>query len=266
MKTFILLHGSYHGAWNWHKVVPLIQNIGHRAITIDMPGHGLDRKKIHSATLSDYVNKTIEVIQAVEGKVILLAHSRNGIVISRVAEKIPEKIEKLIYLASYLIPNGKSMMEYALLDRKSLVIQNTVPKISLKLASRLIKNYTGYKKTLIDLVLPKKFRTHRLSQHIYKEALYHDCPPEITELANVLLTPEPNLGGFEKLKLTAERYGKIPKIYIECLQDRAVTLFLQRRMQKDSPCDRVFQIDSSHSPFFSKPEELCGILNEIAKE
>lgn len=90
-----------------------------------------------------------------------------------------------------------------------------------------------------------------MSQHIYKEALYHDCPPEITELANVLLTPEPNLGGFEKLKLTTERYGKIPKIYIECLQDRAVTLFLQRKMQKDSPCDRVFQIDSSHSPSYN---------------
>lgn len=266
MKTFILLHGSYHGAWNWHKVVPLLQELGYQTISIDMPGHGIDRTNLHLATLDDYANKTIDVIRRIEGKVILLAHSRNGIVISKVAEKIPEKIEKLIYLASYLIPNGRSMMEYALLDRKSLVIQNTIPKISLKLASRLIKNYTGYKKTLIDLFLPKKYRTHRLSQHIFHDALYHDCPLEITELANVLLTPEPNLGGFEKLKLTEERYGKIPKIYIECLQDRAVTLFLQRKMQKDSPCHRVFQIDSSHSPFFSKPQELCDILYQIARE
>ncbi|WP_341866996.1 alpha/beta fold hydrolase [Leptospira mtsangambouensis] len=57
MKTFILLHGSYHGAWNWHKIVPLLQQLGHQAISIDMPGHGLDRKKIHSTTLNDYVNK-----------------------------------------------------------------------------------------------------------------------------------------------------------------------------------------------------------------
>ncbi|TGL45603.1 alpha/beta fold hydrolase [Leptospira perdikensis] len=264
MKTFILLHGSYHGAWNWHKLVPHIHNSGHRAINIDMPAHGIDRNKIHSVTLDDYVNKTIQTIQGIEGKVILLAHSRNGIVISKVAEKYPEKIEKLIYLAAYLIPNGKSMMDYALLDRNSLVIQNTIPKVSIKLATSLLKNYTGYKKTLIDIFLPKTFRTHRLSPHIFREALYHDCPAEITELANVLLTPEPNLGGFEKLKLTKERYGIVPKIYIECLQDRAVTLFIQRKMQKDSPCDHVFQIDSSHSPFFSKPEELCRILNEIA--
>ncbi|MGE8721958.1 alpha/beta fold hydrolase [Leptospira terpstrae] len=266
MKTFILLHGSYHGAWNWHKVVPLLQKLGHQTINLDMPGHGIDRTNIHSATLDDYTNKTIDVIRRIEGKVILLAHSRNGIVISKVAEKIPEKIEKLIYLASYLIPNGKSMMEYALLDRKSLVIQNTIPKVSLKLTSLLIQNYSGFKKTLIDIFLPKKFRTHRLSQHIFHEALYHDCAPEITELANTLLTPEPNLGGFEKLRLTPERFGKIPKIYIECLQDKAVTLMIQRKMQKDTPCDRVFQIDSSHSPFFSKPKELCDILNEIAKE
>jgi len=83
--------------------------------------------------------------------------------------------------------------------------------------------------------LPNKFRTHRLSQHIFQKALYQDCSPEIIELANVLLTPEPNLGGFEKLKLTKERFGRIQKVYIECSQDRAVTLFLQSKMQRDSP-------------------------------
>ena len=264
MKTFILIHGSYHGAWNWHKIVPLLQKEGHNAISLDMPGHGKDRQKIHTVTFNDHINTTINAINEIEGKVILLAHSRNGIIISQVAEKCPEKIETLVYLASYLVPNGKSMMDYCLLDSDSLVLQNVVPKINIKLANLLNRNFTGFKKQLINLFLPKKFRTHHLSSQIFKEALYHDCPDEITELANDLLTLEPNLGGFEKLKLSKERYSEIPRIYIECLQDRAVTLFIQQKMQQASPCDKVYQIDSSHSPFFSKPEELTNILCEIA--
>jgi pimeloyl-ACP methyl ester carboxylesterase len=264
MKTFVLIHGSYHGAWNWHKVVPLLEANGHKAIGIDMPGHGIDKQEIHTTTFDDYLKKTVSAIYKTEGKVILLAHSRNGIVISQVAEQCPEKVEKLIYLASYLVPNGKSMMDYALLDKDSLVLQNVIPKIDVKSAKQLIKNFKGFKKHLINLLLPKKLRTHKLSPHIFKEALYHDCLPEIAELANVLLTPEPNLGGFEKLKLSTERYGKIPRIYIECLQDRAVTLFIQRKMQEDSPCDKVYQMNTSHSPFFSNPKELCDILLDIA--
>lgn len=264
MKTFILIHGSYHGAWNWHKVIPILIKNGHKAISLDMPGHGIDKQKLHTVTFDDCVNKIISFIHKTEGKVILLAHSRNGIVISQVAERYPEKIEKLIYLASYLVPNGKSMMDYAILDTNSLVLQNVVPKIDLNRVKKLNKSYVGFKKQLINFMLPSKLKTHKLHPHIFKEALYHDCPDEITELANELLTAEPNLGGFEKLQLSENRYGKIPRIYIECLQDRAVTLPIQRKMQEDSPCDKIYQLNTSHSPFFSKPRELCNILLEIA--
>lgn len=264
MKTFILIHGSYHGAWNWHKVIPILEKNGHKAVSIDMPGHGIDRQKLHTVTFSDCVNKILSTICRMEGQVILLAHSRNGVIISQAAEHCPEKIEKLIYLASYLVPNGKSMMDYALLDTNSLVIQNLVPKINTRRAEKLNKSYKGFKKIIINSLLPAKLKTHKLSPHIFKEALYHDCQDEITELAHELLTAEPNLGGFEKLRLSENRYGKIPRYYIECLQDRAVTLPIQRRMQQESPCDKTYQINTSHSPFFSKPQELCDILSEIA--
>lgn len=264
MKIFILIHGSYHGAWNWHKVVPILEKNGHKAIPLDMPGHGIDKQKLHTVTFDDCVNKIVSAIRKIDGKVILLAHSRNGIVISQAAEQCPEKIEKLIYLASYLVPNGKSMMDYALLDINSLVLQNIVPNIDIKRAKKLNESYVGFKKQLINFLLPKKLKTHKLSPHIFKEALYHDCPDEITELANELLTAEPNLGGFEKLQLSKNKYGKIPRIYIECLQDRAITIPVQRKMQEDSPCDKTYQLNTSHSPFFSKPQELCDILLEIA--
>jgi hypothetical protein len=104
-----------------------------------------------------------------------------------------------------------------------------------------------------------------LRQAAYKQALYHDCPDEITALADALLEPEPNLPGFTPLRLSEARYGRVPKVYIECTQDRAVTLALQRRMQKDSPCDHVFMLEASHSPFFSCPRVLVAQMLECLR-
>ena len=66
--------------------------------------------------MQNTVQKICDLIDTIEGKVILVGHSKNGIMISQVAEYRPEKIEKLIYLAAYLIPNGKTQAEYSAQD------------------------------------------------------------------------------------------------------------------------------------------------------
>ena len=261
MATFILIHGSFHGAWNWHKVIPLIEQSGHKALALDMPGHGLDTTPVHKVTFRQCVNKVKGLIDTIKGEVVLVAHSRNGMIISQVAEERANRIKKLIYIAAYLIPNGKSMMHFGIQDKESLVYQHVFPKV---IESRVLKVLSLYKykllRKLLPLITPNSQKTHQLNSKVFKEALYHDCPTEITELANALLTEEPNFPGFEILQLSNKNYGKIPKTYIECLQDRAVTLKLQRMMQRASPCDYVYQLDSSHSPFFSMPEKLVDLL------
>jgi pimeloyl-ACP methyl ester carboxylesterase len=107
MKTFILIHGSWHSAWNWHKVVPLLEKKGHHAISIDLPGMGRDKTPILEVKMATTVKKLCSPIDRIDGKVILVGHSKNGIMISQVAEYRPDKIEKLVYLAACLIPHGK---------------------------------------------------------------------------------------------------------------------------------------------------------------
>jgi hypothetical protein len=82
----------------------------------------------------------------------------------------------------------------------------------------------------------------------------------MTELANALL--EPNWPGFTPLRLSESRYGSVPKVYVACTEDRAVTPTLQRMMLRDTPCDRVFSMATSHSPFFSQPGRLVDLLIE----
>ncbi|MCB0280400.1 MAG: alpha/beta fold hydrolase, partial [Calditrichaeota bacterium] len=187
MADFVFLHGSFHAAWNWHKVIPILEANGHHCVALDMPGHGNNHQTIHSVSLADCVNRVTDLLQTIDTKVILVAHSRNGMVISQVAEAIPEKIEKLVYLAAYLVPDGKSMMDYAKLDTDSLVYQNIIPKASPKKIERINQLFKQkFSRFLLKLITPKTLRCHYLAKHIYHDALYHDCPPEISELANSL--------------------------------------------------------------------------------
>lgn len=240
MKTFILIHGSWHSAWNWHKVVPLLEKAGHQATAVDLPGMGRDKTPITEVKMKTTVEKICNIIDGIEGKVILVGHSKNGIMISQAAEYRSDKIEKLIYLAAYLIPDGKTQREYSIQDTEGV-----------------LKPYvTQY----------PELNAHTLQPEIYKEGLYHDCDDNITELAKVLLCHEPVESGITPLQLTEERFGTVPRYYIECTEDRAVTPFIQRKMYEEMPCSKVYSMKTSHSPFFSKPAELTEILCEIAEE
>ena len=83
-KTFILIHGSWHSAWNWHKVNPLLENQGHTVYAIDLPGMGRDKTPIQKVTFTETVRDICKLIDSIEGKVILVGHSKNGIMISQV--------------------------------------------------------------------------------------------------------------------------------------------------------------------------------------
>ena len=92
MADFIFLHGSFHAAWNWHHVLPLLAHAGHRGIAMDLPGHGRDRTAARRVTLEACVDAVQRTLDSLPGKAVLVAHSRNGIVISQAAERCPEKI------------------------------------------------------------------------------------------------------------------------------------------------------------------------------
>ena len=240
MKTFILIHGSWHSSWNWHRVIPILEKHGHKAIAIDLPGMGRDKTPINEVRMESTVDKICELIDSIENKVILVGHSKNGIMISQAAEARPDKIEKLVYLAAYLIPNGKTQKEYSMQDTHGV-----------------LKPYV----TMHD-----RLNAHTLKPEIYKEGLYADCDDNITELAKLLLSHEPVESAIAPLRLSEEKFGSVPRFYIECTEDKAVTPFIQRKMYTETPCKKVYSLPTSHSPFFSKPQELCDILFEIARE
>ncbi len=210
---------------------------GHKAIAIDLPGMGRDKTPIQEVRMKTTVEKLCRLMDSIDGKVILVGHSKNGIMISQAAEYRPDKIEKLIYLAAYLIPNGKTQREYSLMDTE------------------------GVLKPFVKM--DESLNAHTLQPEIYKEGLYADCDDHIPELARFLLSHEPVESGITPLQLTEENYGRVPRVYIECTDDKAVTPFIQRKMYNEMVCEQVYTMNTSHSPFFSKPQELVDILCNV---
>ncbi|HSV55410.1 MAG TPA: alpha/beta fold hydrolase [Burkholderiaceae bacterium] len=237
MSTFVLVHGSWHGAWCWHKVVPLLRQAGHSAIAVDLPGHGRDWTAARDVSMQSYVDTVAKVLDAQSEPVILVGHSRGGIVISQTAEQRPEKIQTLVYLAAFLIPNGEAMLPMALSDTESLIVSN--------------------------LVVDEAQGHHMLKEDAFAQALYADCSAQDLALAQALLTPEPNAPVGTPLLLSDERYGRIRRIYIETSLDKGVTPGLQKRMYTATPCQRIISMDTGHSPFLAAPEKLVSHLTSL---
>lgn len=239
-KNYVLIHGSWHSAWNWFRVTPLLEEQRHSVYTPDLPAMGRDKTPVDQVRFNKTVRILCDLIDSIECKVILVGHSKNGVLISQVAEYRPDKIEKLVYLAAVLAQNGKSAVDYFKLDTEEV----------------LGPHITFDEKNQSSILLPE----------IYKEGLYHDCDDGITEMAKVILSPEPRQTAYEPITITETNYGSLPRYYIECTEDRAISIALQRKMYSETPCLKVYSMAASHSPFFSKPKELVDILVEIAQQ
>ena len=101
MSTFVLVHGSWHGAWCWERIIPMLEKAGHRAIAIDLPAHGTDHTPLAEVNLKSYTDRLSAVLEKESEKVILLGHSMAGVVISQIAEYFPEKSKSLCICARF---------------------------------------------------------------------------------------------------------------------------------------------------------------------
>jgi pimeloyl-ACP methyl ester carboxylesterase len=239
MSTYLLIHGARHGGWCWRGVVPLLEARGHRVLAPDLPGHGDDRTPAAAITLQSYTGRVCQIVGAQAEPVILVGHSMGGIVITQAAENCPQCIGALVYVCAFLPRNGESAMTWASQDPESMVNASTVD--------------------------PRADGTIGFKPECSRETFYGNCADADVAFAQSRLVAEPMAPSGTPVETTAGRWGRIPRSYIECGSDRAITLGLQREMQKHSPCRRTFSIDTDHSPFFSAPVELADILSRIGE-
>ncbi len=112
-KTFVLLHGAWHGGWCWRYVADRLRAAGHRVTTITQTGLG-ERRHLLSAqiTIDTFVDDVVQHLEAEDVEdAILVGHSFGGIGITGAADRIPSRIRHLVYLDTLLLEGGDCAMD-----------------------------------------------------------------------------------------------------------------------------------------------------------
>lgn len=234
MATIMLVHGACHGAWCWDRVVPLLEAAGHRVLAPDLPGRGANGTPgWWRWTMQDYAKSIIHTARQAGGPVIAVGHSMGGQVISTAAEAAPELFERLVYLTAFLPTDGDSIVSLAALDKTSDIAK----------AAR-------------TSLLTGQITLDPNSAH---PIFYGDCSTDDFEWVKPRLVAEPARPSFSKLHLSA-RFEAVPRSYIRCTKDRAISIELQDMMAAKQPCQHVATLEASHSPFVSMPDQLADAL------
>ncbi|WP_299314747.1 alpha/beta hydrolase [uncultured Aquimarina sp.] len=237
-KTILLIHGAWEGAWSWEETIKNIEQKGHRVKAIDLPGHGDDKTPTSEITLVVYANRVKKELAGIDGQVILVGHSFAGFVISKVAEEMPEKIEKLVFVASAVPYDGKTAVEIFEEDEGSEFLENLIfseNKSTATMSRETIKNivFTGATDSQIDALLPN-------------------------------LVAQATAPFFEKVITTEENFGRVAKAYIETTLDRVITLKAQRHGQKMLGIKESITLEYGHVPLETAPKQLADAINKVS--
>jgi putative intracellular protease/amidase/esterase/lipase len=234
--TYVLVHGAWadESAWGFVR-----NELAKKAnvVVVNLPAHGADAAAGAGKGLSDYVKTVTDAINQQKGKVILVGHSMAGMVISQVAENMPSKIDKLIYVSAFLPKNGENL-------------------------NGIVAKVTGGKTPEI-FDFNKDYSLVSIKKEAIPTVVCADCPEYMKEVLVKYHRAEPVKGFNDKVNLTA-KFAAVPKYYIATKNDNAVPYALQQQMIKDNgTIKKVFEMETSHLPFVVKPAEFLQLLTSI---
>ena len=279
--AFVLIHGSWHGAWTWNEMTPLLAKAGYASIAIDLPGAGTrtrfpksflkrpldkaafatEKSPVAGVTQADRTAAAVAAVNAAaglgNGKVVVVGHSWGGLTTSHVAEAVPDKVHAAVYLTAFLLPNG--MPAGAMLGDPSFKAGQVAPLFMADPAK------TGGLR--ID---PRSSDPAYVAKA--KHAFYHDVSDgHFAAIANLLHCDEVASTAGVPMAITARRYGKVARHYIRLADDRAIPAVAQDRMVELVDASgiggktTVHRMSGSHSPFFAQPEALLAVFDKIAR-
>ncbi len=113
--TYVIVHGAWGGGWDWRVVDSMLTRDGHRVVRTTLTGLG---ERVHLASpdvgLSTHIDDVVNKILWDDLRdVVLVGHSYGGMVITGVADRIPERIRRLVYLDAFLPDSGETALQLA---------------------------------------------------------------------------------------------------------------------------------------------------------
>jgi pimeloyl-ACP methyl ester carboxylesterase len=244
-RYILLIHGAWQGSWGWRRLIPLLEAREWRPIAVDLPGNGVDRTPPQDVTLDLCVEHVLAKAEGLDSPLTIVGHSGGGLVASQVGEAIPERIGCLVYLAGMMLPNGVGFAD---------------------IISTLIDEYPAAIGIGRHLIWSDDHRISSVPPDAATDIFYHDCDPSDARWAADQLKPQPD--GFRSAKptLSPDRYGAIPRIYMETAFDRSVIPQAQQLMQRLSPGALRLVLESGHAPQLAQPERVADLLDRAIRD
>jgi pimeloyl-ACP methyl ester carboxylesterase len=226
----VLVHGAWHGAWCFDRVVPLVRAAGLDVHAVDLAGTGFD---------SDVASVRAE-LDAIDGPVVLLGHSYGGSVITEAGAH--PSVRHLAYLCAFALVEGETCMTAA-------AHEPGVDAVS----------HAG-RPNLGHAIVPHDDRTSTLTREGARACLYHDVDDDTFEWAFARLSPQRN----ESLSTAPARiaWRDVPSTYVVCADDQGVHPELQRIMARR--CTETVEWMVGHSPFANRPDLVADLLVDLA--
>jgi pimeloyl-ACP methyl ester carboxylesterase len=239
-KTFVLVHGSWHGGWAWETVVRHLSEKGHRAHAPTLPGHG-SKAICEGITHQSCVDAVASYIREHRLKdVTLVGHSFGGSVIQKVAEQFPERIGRAVFLDALI------------LEDNHCVFDNLPP------------DYVALFNALAEA---SSDNTMLIPWEIWRDYFIQDAPEPLARSLWEQLSPEPNQVNLDKLNLKRFYSLDISKSFIYCRQDKALPAgYFHPRMSSRLGEFKLFEMDGGHEVMFTRAEELAHKLIEASSD
>jgi pimeloyl-ACP methyl ester carboxylesterase len=239
-ETFVLLHGSWHGGWAWEPTAWCLRERGHRAYAPTYPGQwpGANRSGIRHDHYVDAVTSFIE--QRDLRDVILTGHSFGGSVISRVSQRIPERIRRLVFHTAFVVEDGKSVND-------NFPEEQTIP-------------WEAAAKASPD-------NTVACEWEIFRDYFIQDAAEEDARSVWERLVPQPFEPWAAKLDLSEFYRAGLPKSFIWVKDDMALPEGgWHPTMSSRLGTFKLVEMTGSHEVMFTRPSALAEKLSEAAND
>ena len=237
---FLFVHGGFHAAWCWDRTIEALSALDHDAIAIDLPGHGslVDQE-------STLTNRRDAILAALRPGDVLVGHSGGGFDITLAADAAPDSVRHLIYLAAALPREGRTYPE-AMAMRDDEAPDDGFDADVGEMLSYLQFGEDG-SMTFADFDGARRY-------------FYHDCDEPTARWAFDRLGPE-RFGDTTVTPVSVPTFWQadLPRSFIVCEQDRSMPRWLADTVARRLGVGQL-SIDSSHSPFLSRPRELAEVL------
>lgn len=235
----ILLHGAWQGSWVWHDFSPFLKAAGFTPHAIDLPGNGTDDTPLHDVNLDLYLHHVGRLINQLQGDICIIAHSGAGVLGTALGERFADRIKAIAYIAGMMLPSGWHFGDV------------------LEHANAREHGWLGIGPYL-------EWSEDRSVSSVPAEAgariFLNDMPFEEALAGTSKLTPQAEPGRALKTGWTAQRFGSLPRLYVECSQDLSVLQPIQQTMQKLVPGATRIELDVGHAPHISQPKTLADAL------